>query len=186
MSVRLLLLPLLLLLAACQSTRVERDFDPARDFGAYRSWSWQEPAVQFRPNDPRLDSSLTEQRVRAAVADQLEQRGLRQAPPGSVGDLKVQAWMIVDQRHTQVTNYSGGYWGNPWNPYWGMPSYSETRTFDYQVGTLLINLLDGHDGKLVWRGSAEKVVRRGNASPEERTQAIREAVARVLSLYPPR
>lgn len=94
--------------------------------------------------------------------------------------------MIVDQRHTQVTNYSGGYWGNPWNPYWGMPSYSETRTFDYQVGTLLINLLDGHDGKLVWRGSAEKVVRRGNASPEERTQAIREAVARVLSLYPPR
>ena len=79
MRASLLLLPLLLLLSACQTPRLERDFDPSRDFAAYRSWSWQEPAVQFKPNDPRINSDLTSQRIRAAVSEQLEQRGLRAA-----------------------------------------------------------------------------------------------------------
>ena len=76
---RLLLVSILLLLGACQSPRIERDFDTSRDFAAYRSWSWQEPALQYRPDDPRLRSDLTEQRIRSAIEQQLEQRGLRPA-----------------------------------------------------------------------------------------------------------
>lgn len=180
-----LLLPLLLLLAACQSIHLERDFDPDRDFAAYRSWSWREPALQYGPADPRLKSDLTEQRIRAAVADQLDQRGLRQAPSGSRGDLGVQVWLIVDQRQNQVTTYSGGYWGDPWYGYWGGPGYAETRTYDYQVSTLQIDFYDTRDGKLVWRGSAQQILRYGAYKPVERTQMIRETVARVLSQYPP-
>ena len=45
MRLSLLLLPLALLLSACQTAQLERDFDPNRDFAAYRSWSWLEPAV---------------------------------------------------------------------------------------------------------------------------------------------
>src|SRR5690606_35261557 len=74
---RLVLLSALLLLAACKSPPVDHDFDASRDFAAYRSWKWLEPAVQYRPNDPRLKSDLTDQRVRQAVAAQLDQRGLR-------------------------------------------------------------------------------------------------------------
>jgi len=180
-----LLLPLLLLLAACQSIRLERDFDPNRDFAAYRSWSWHDPALQFRPNDPRLNSDLTEQRVRAAVSDRLEQLGLAQAPPGSAGDFRVQVWLIVDERRDQITTFSGGYWGNPWYGYWGGPGYGETRTYDYQVGTLQIDFLDARDGKLVWRGSGQQILRSAPRSPAERSAEIRETVARVLSQYPP-
>ena len=96
MLARLCLTSLLLLLAACQNTSVNRDYDSSRDFGAYRSWSWQEPALQYRPDDPRLRSDLTEQRVRDALSEQLEQRGLRAAALGAGADLKVQAWLIVD------------------------------------------------------------------------------------------
>ena len=46
---RLLLVSILLLLGACQSPRIERDFDTSRDFAAYRSWSWQEPALAMSP-----------------------------------------------------------------------------------------------------------------------------------------
>src|SRR5690606_10864861 len=56
---RFALLPLLALLAllgACQSNNVTQDFDASRDFAAYRSWSWQEPALQYRPDDPRIKS----------------------------------------------------------------------------------------------------------------------------------
>jgi len=185
MSPRLLLIPALLLLAACQSARVERDFDTSRDFAAYRSWSWQEPALQYRPDDPRIRSDLTEQRIRSAVGEQLDQRGLRPAQAGSSGDLRVQAWLIVDERQDQVSTHYGGYWGGYWGGGWGGPAYAETRTVDYKVATIQVDLFDGRDGKLVWRGSAEQVMHQSSPNPSEREAAIRTAVAQVLGQYPP-
>ena len=102
MRLHLLLLSTLLL-SACQTAQLNRDFDPNRDFAAYRSWSWQEPAVQYRPDDPRINSDLTEQRLRTAVSEQLDQHGLRPAPGNTPADLKVQAWLIVDNRQQQIS-----------------------------------------------------------------------------------
>ncbi|OZN87836.1 hypothetical protein CGQ11_34895, partial [Pseudomonas aeruginosa] len=51
---RILLLGLLLSLAACETTQLDRDFDSSRDFAAYRSWSWSQPAFEYRPDDPRI------------------------------------------------------------------------------------------------------------------------------------
>jgi len=63
---------------------------------------------------------------------------------------------------------------------------TDTRTIDYQVGTLQIDFYDAGDGKLVWRGSAEQVLRDNPGSPQERSNMFRETVAQVLSQYPPR
>ncbi|NQD92062.1 DUF4136 domain-containing protein [Pseudomonas sp. CrR25] len=185
MRLPLLLLTALLLLGACQTAQLNRDFDPNRDFAAYRSWSWQEPALQYRPDDPRLKSDLTEQRLRAAIGEQLDQRGLRPATAGSPGDLRVQAWLIVDDRQQQISTSYGGAWHGHWGGFWGGPGYVETRTLDYQVGTLQIDLFDGQDGKLVWRGSAAQTLGSTPPTPSERSTALRETVAKVLSQYPP-
>lgn len=183
MRLPLPLLLLCLLLAACQSRPIEQDFDPQRDFGAYRAWSWKEPALQYRPDDPRLRSDLTEQRLREAIAAQLDQRGLRHTDTG--GDLQVQAWLIVEERQEQiVTSYAG--WGQPWRGYWGGPGLAEVRTVDYRIGTLQIDLYDNRDGRLVWRGSSRRLLGDDPASPTERAARIRENVARILSHYPPR
>lgn len=181
-----LLIPLLLLLGACQSQQINRDYDASRDFGAYRSWSWQEPAVQYKPDDPRIRSDLTEQRLRNAVADQLDQRGLRPTAAGAKGDLKVQVWLVVDDRQQQVSSGFGGGFGGYWGPYWGGPAYNETRTIDYKVATVQVDLFDGKDGKLVWRASDERIVRDSSGNPAQREAEVRETVARVLSQYPPR
>lgn len=183
---RVLLIASLLLLTACQGPRLQRDFDPARDFAGYRSWQWQEPAVRFRPDDPRLTSDLNGQRIEQAVTEQLEQLGLRPAAESQAADLRVQAWLIVDDRQQQITTSYGGAWGNGWNGYWGGPVMQETRNLDYQVGTLQIDLYDGRDGKLVWRGSAEQILRHNLDSPEQRSQAIRQTVRAILNQYPPR
>lgn len=182
----LLLIPILLLLGACQSQQINRDFDASRDFAGYRSWSWQEPAVQYKPDDPRIRSDLTEQRLRGAVSEQLDQRGLRPAATGVAGNLRVQVWLIVDQRQQQVSTGFGGGFGGYWGNYWGGPAYNETRTVDYKVATVQIDLFDGKDGKLVWRGSDERIMRNDEGNPTQRETVIREAVARVLSQYPPR
>jgi len=176
-----------LLLSACDTHRVNRDFDATRDFGAYRSWSWKEPALQYRPDDPRLKSDLTEQRIRQAITDQLDQRGLRLAPAGAKADLNVQTFLIVEDRQQLIsTNYGGGPWGGPWGSGWGgWGGMSETRSVDYKVSTLQIDLLDGKDGKLVWRGSSEQVLNTNPVSPTDRETEIRQTVAKVLEQYPP-
>ncbi|WP_415766393.1 DUF4136 domain-containing protein [Pseudomonas sp. ZB1P45] len=183
---RLALLAVAVLLSACAGSQVNHDFDASRDFAAYRSWSWKEPALQYRPDDPRIKSDLTEQRIRQSVTDQLDQRGLRPAAGGQKGDLSVQTYLIVEQRQQQVTtNYGGGGWGNPWNGYWGGPMYNETRNVSYKVAIIQIDLLDGKDGKLVWRGSDEQILSR-TTNPSDRSTAIRETVGRILANYPPK
>jgi len=175
-----------LLLSACESNQVNHDFDASRDFGAYRSWSWKEPALQYRPDDPRIKSDLTEQRIREAVSSELDQRGLRPAQAGARGDLSVQTYLIVENRQQQITTNYGGAWGGYWGGYWGGPMYNETRSVDYKVATIQVDLLDGHDGKLVWRGSSEQIMSSYPPSPAERTAAIQKTVTKVLSTYPPK
>lgn len=182
----LMLISLLLLLAACQSQQIDRDFDPTRDFAGYRTWQWQEPAVQYHPDDPRLKSDLTDQRIREAVAAQLDQRGLRPAATGSAADLKVRVWLSVENRQQEIRSNFGGGWGDPWYGYWGGPTFSESRTVDYQVRTLQIDLNDGRDGKLVWRGSREDALNARENSPAQRSAAIQRGVQELLSHYPPR
>jgi Domain of unknown function (DUF4136) len=176
---------LTLLLSGCASVSLERDFDPSRDFGAYRTWSWMSDKLLYQPDDARLKSDLTEQRISQAVTGQLEQRGLRQASAGQ-GDLKVQTVLIVDERQDQITTQYGGSWGGYWGGYWGGPAFTETRRVDYKVATLQIDLYDAKDGKLVWRGSGEQIMRSQAPSPAERERAIRETVTQILSQYPPR
>ncbi|MFW0758540.1 DUF4136 domain-containing protein [Pseudomonas sp. H11T01] len=183
---RFALLALAALLSACASNQVNHDFDASRDFAAYRSWSWKEPALQYRPDDPRIKSDLTEQRIRQAVSEQLDQRGLRPATAGTKGDLNVQTYLIVENRQQQVTtSYGGSAWGGPWNGYWGGPMYNETRNVSYKVATIQIDMLDGKDGKLVWRGSDEQMLS-STPNPADRSAAIHATVGRILANYPPR
>lgn len=183
---RLLLIASLLALAACQSAQLDSDYDPNRDFAALQTWSWQEPAVQYRPDDPRLRSDLTEQRLRQAVAAQLEQRGLRQAAANAAADIRVQAFLMVENRQQQMATYYGSdMMSDRWGGHWASPGYTEVRTLDYQVGTLQLDFLD-RDGKLVWRGSAAQIVPRHAGSPQERAAAMQQTVAKILAQYPPR
>ena len=193
---RIALLGLALLLSACETMQVTHDYNPAVDFAAFKTWSFKDPALKYQPNSPMLKSDLTEQRIIQAVSSELDQRGLRPVAAGSKPDLLVQTYLIVANRQEQVvTNYgyngpwggpwAGGYWGGPWEGYWGAPMYNEVRNIVYQVGTLQIDLMDAKDGKLVWRGSAEKIVN-DSPTPAERSAAIREAVTKILSTYPPK
>ncbi len=177
--------PLFMLLAACQSSPIQQDYDPNRSYTQYRSWAWAEPAVSYAPADPRLQSDLTTQRIREAVAGQLDVRGLRPAVAGTEPDLTVRAHLVVENRQDQVTTSYGGYWGGYWRGGWGGPGYYETRTVDYRVGTLQIDLFDAQDNQLVWRGSASEVLRDGEQTPAERSRKMHELAAKVLSRFPP-
>lgn len=179
-----MLISLVLTLSACQVSGPQADFDLSRDFGQYQTWTWAEPSVRYAPaSDPRLTSDLTSRRVEEAVSAQLDVRGLRPVTDVAAADLRVQATLITEIHRDNVTTHYGGYWGY-WGPYWGGPGYSQTRTVEYPVMTVQIDLLDARDGQLVWRGSDSARVN-DRLSPLERSREMHERVAKVLSHYPP-
>ncbi|GIZ12957.1 hypothetical protein NCCP436_23730 [Pseudomonas sp. NCCP-436] len=108
---------LMLLLGGCSTLDLDRDYDPNRDFATYHSWSWRTPRLVYQPADPRLQSDLTEARISQAIANQLEQRGLRLVP-AQQADLLAQSVLIVDERLDQVTTHYGGAWSGYWGATW--------------------------------------------------------------------
>ncbi|MDG9924579.1 MULTISPECIES: DUF4136 domain-containing protein [unclassified Pseudomonas] len=193
----LLISPLLLLLAACQSdnpyvaggnplpaapANAANHFDRSaypvapRDYGRYRDWSWrQQPA-----GSAWADGAL----VAEAVGGGLDQRGLRPVRAGKAADLQVSAYLSLERRQYQVRDDYGSYYGHgPYGDHYGMyGSVPLVRTYEVEVAVVQIELFDGASGEPVWNGSAEA---RSEGSQSERADALRRAVTDALGAYPP-
>lgn len=194
MSLRPLLLPALLVLAACQSANPYRaqslppppvpaqaaqaTYDPTAypappaDYSHYRSWNWTGTPVGGSASDP----------LQEAVSEGLDQVGLRPARPGAMPDLRVSARLSSEQRTRQVTDYYGGGYYGGWNDPWYGASIPVTRTYLVQVNVLHIELADARSQHAVWAGSAEYAPA---GTPSEQARALRDAVRKALSGYPP-
>ena len=157
---------------------------PPRDYGRYRSWAWLNG--QLPPGSVWADSA----QVAEAVSNALDQRGLRPLHDTSrPADLFVSADLHLETRLRQVQDdyvYGGGYYGGGYNHYGsGYGMYNTVpivRTYQEQVVVVRVDLFDASTGQPVWSSSAET----GNrGSQSERADAIREAVEKAMSAYPP-
>ncbi|WP_285431907.1 DUF4136 domain-containing protein [Pseudomonas sp. fls2-241-R2A-110] len=151
-----------------------------RDYGHYRSWAWLNG--QLPPGSVWADSA----QVAEAVSNALDQRGLRPLHDnGHPADLFVSADLHLETRLRQVQD-DYGYYGGGYNHYGsGYGLYNTVpivRTYQEQVVVVRVDLFDASTGQPVWSSSAET----GNrGSQGERADAIREAVEKAMSAYPP-
>ncbi len=60
---------------------------------------------------------------------------------------------------------------------------STTHTYEYNEGTLIIDALNPQTQKIVWRGIGVKELR-DNKTPKERTQAVNEAIKKIMTKFP--
>ena len=154
---------------------------PPRDYGRYRSWAWLNG--QLPPGTAWADSA----QVAEAVSNALDQRGLRPLHDNRPADLFVSADLRLETRLRQVQDdygYYGGYGGyNRYGSGYGMyGSVPIVRTYQEQVVVVQVDLFDAQNGQPVWSASAETSNR---GSQSERVDAIREAVEKAMSAYPP-
>ncbi len=169
----------LALCVGCATVQVETDWNPGTDFSKLHSYAWltEQP---LKTGDARFDSPLVDQRIRSATAETLAAKGFVTASQASADFLM--AYMITSQQKTDVnTIYEGygyGYGG------WGGPGYARTYVTQYELGTLILDVLDPKTKTLVWRGSGSAVL--GEAlTPEDRDRRVREAVEEILAKFPP-
>lgn len=158
---------------------------PPRDYGRYRSWAWLNG--QMPPGTAWADSA----QVAEAVSSALDQRGLRPLHDNRAADLYVSADLRMETRLRQVRDdyYNGGYYGgyggyNRYNNGYG-GAYATVpiiRTYQEQVVVVRVDLFDAQSGQPVWSSSAETS---NQGTQSQQVDAIREAVEKAMSAYPP-
>jgi hypothetical protein len=180
-----------LLAAPAAAQKVSYDSGNA-NFANLKTFAFKNSPVEAgTPNTTTTyDSPLLAERTQAAIAAQLEARGLRRDD--------VHPDLYVSMRRTYKTDYpvyappnwGMGYgWGWGWGPYytgWG-PWNNGGETWmsvnERTMGTLIVDVQNAATGQLLWRGQAEKHVHE-DAKPEKRIERVNEEVGKMFDKFP--
>jgi hypothetical protein len=168
----------LLLMAGCASgPDVRGDFDPAADFGRFRTFGFVEQAG----TDSGDARSITTTLLQNAAAREMEARGyVRSDTPDLVINFhgRLEERVDIQSRPAPSMGPTWGYRGWAGSPWGG----TEVTTRRYNVGTLVIDLVDLEQRQMVFQGSAQDTVTR--QMQQNREQTINDAVAQIFARFP--
>ena len=154
--------------------KVYIDYDETADFSSYKTFAWvKTPEVSIQDGSPLMHS-----RIKNAIEYQLTTGGLIEDAENP--DLYV-TYHGESEEEVRVDTQDWGYGygrGWRWDPYWGGRGFGRTTTnvHTYDVGTLIIDIWDAKEKRLIWRGAATKTI---PSNPEKQAKLIDEAVAKI-------
>ncbi|GAB1257532.1 hypothetical protein NBRC116494_20340 [Aurantivibrio plasticivorans] len=175
--------------AGCTSMRVATDYDIAYSFVGKKTFAL------VSPNEHAMESDdLIKARIERAIVRELEAKGMQSVAEGEA-DLIV-SYLSTSEREKDIRTYRNynDYYGyrtcyRCYDPRWSVfNTTTEVRTVEYIEGVLMIDFIDPETQVLKWRGQTKarftpREVSR--MSPQEKTELVNEAVAIVLSEFPP-
>jgi len=167
-------------LGACSTVTVTTDYDHSASFAKYKTYALA-PATKGLTLSPTSEAALS-----STLHSELAARGLSEAASGKA-DLAVvpQAFAHEKTSVQQYTDWGYGHHGT-W-PYrygtygvWAGAPRTYVDVNQYTQGTLILDFVDRHTNKLVFRGTAQAVV----GDSESNAAKIREAVAKIVAGLP--
>ena len=152
------------------------DSSPFLDFARYQSFQWDRP--DDRPvGDPRLqDNPFFEQRLRASVALELADHGIRQNADGPA---------LLVHHHVTVRSRFDVYEADVREGYSATRRNESPQVIEFDEGTILVDIADAENRQIIWRGWAQFDITRALADPEVMERAIEEAVRKMFEHFPP-
>ncbi len=162
------------LAAGCATVQIQTDYDQEAHFSRYATFAYMgedaRPLKRLEHQGPAT-RSLVQKRLKRATSEALTSKGFSQVDR-SRADLLV-AFHLSVRHQVDVTDL----------PYrtpqrWGY----RTHVTHYDVGTLVIDLIDRRAHQLVWRGTASGVMNKSNLS---RREHIDKSIAQIMALFPP-
>ncbi len=174
-------------LTGCSTLKVTYDYNKNVDFNQFKTYQF----YGWAKNTDKLLNSLDKERIQDAFVQQLKRRGLTYTKEN--GDLVIALFFVTKEKSETTANttgagvyggHYGGYYG--YGPHWGWGpgfNYSTTTytTHDYKEGTLIVNIFDAKDKKLIWEGIVSDALKE---NPKGREDRIKNAVARIMENYP--
>ena len=171
-----------LIISACSGIPVSQDFEQGFDFSNLQTFAWD--ANEDGQWGIASSNELVDRRIRSAIESTLTSRRFSQADAAKA-DFLVFYNVVVDQR-IRSNNVSGGVSigrsSRGRHGSIGISTGSQIRT--YEQGTLLIDVIDVANDKLVWRGSSAQALP-DLSDPQRLTDHINATVAAILEQFPP-
>jgi len=165
-----------LMLGACSSVQVRTLVAPDANFSGRRTFSLLPPPrtrgdERLGPNDPMLVNSITYRRLHAAIRSALEKRGYQYVEDGA--SMQV-AYYAASKRKLDVRTYDYGY---------GFRRFPVQRTvaYEYQQGSVVIDIVDPAEHELLWRGQGRARV---STDPDEYAEQLEQAVYAIIDKFP--
>lgn len=178
----------MLFVGGCSSgIKVVSDYNPEADFSSLHTFAWL-PIPPEPTGDHRADSAILAGRVRRSVVADLKAKGFQEVLPNAKPDFYVAYQAAVDEKisvRSTPTHYGyGGWWGGYGYPMGAMGT--QTTVHQYELGTLILDIVDRERDDLIWRGSGQaKMQKNDSRSSAERDKDMQEAVAAILKSFPP-
>jgi hypothetical protein len=156
------------------------------NFAAIRTYAFKDtaPMAPYEEKTTTYDSPIQRERTNAAIAAQLDARGLKR------DDEHPDVYIITRRSYYTEYTYYGGY---GWGPYYGTAygpayPYSGWVGWDGDVyadlrGVLTVDVVDAKEGALLWRGVENKHVHQ-SSKPQRRDRRVTEEVADVFKHFP--
>ena len=162
-----------IILISCSSITVNQDYDPAYDFAKLKTFG-------FIPisSEAGIDQ-LSADKLGNAIKTELLAKGYTISDKADFGI----ALMFSQQTKTNIQSYGYGYGYGGWGR-GGMYGTGGVDVTQYQQGTLIIDIIDMSQQKLVWRGTGSGTLS-DSPSVETRTENINSAVNQILAQFPP-
>ena len=153
------------------------------EFSRYSTFSFPEQTGTDRGGYSTLVTSY----FKAAVRDQMEQRGYHYVDENP--DLLVNFYAKVHERtetRTEPTfSAAYGYYGYRYGLYNAWPLYdNDVRTVTYPVGTANVDVVDARKKQMIWEGIAQGRVR--DADMDNPREAISSVVTQLFARFPGR
>ena len=154
------------------SSHIEHGFDLTR----YETYVWG-PADALPLSDPRLrENAFFVDDVHGAIDRGLRNRGLRPAESDPADVLvhyhaAITKRLEVPSRHEPFSDCVG--------------DECSRNVVEYEAGTLVIDLVDAHTQRTVWRGWAEHRLEDMLDDPRAVRRRVDDAVGRILDTLPP-
>jgi len=164
-----LVLPALLLLAACSSLhddiRVSTVKDPSVDLHTHRTYSWSTSvgAVTDSTGTWGRSGMDLDAELRAAIGRQLRAAGYSEVLSGA--DVNMAMLVLGDRAEIEKVSHEPGAHADP---------------SILTEGSLLVEMIDAKTGRVLWRGGAHSATKAVH-SQAEMTERIDDAVARMFA-----
>ncbi len=188
---------LVLSISACATTlKSSVDVADHAEFGALKTYAWitDQPFFTSSAASPEVINPLNEQRIRAAVEAQLQNKGYRQVSIDQA-DFVV-AFTLGARQRVRVQQYYNDFGYNYYGYHHGFSRFGRFRRFGrgfggfgssvsvrtFTEGTLVVDIFENTEKEAIWHGSATKRLSRDNGALE----LIDEAVTVLLAEFPDR
>jgi hypothetical protein len=176
------------LLTACSTMNVRSDSAAAASLGACHTYSWMAPPPGSQPNP--FGNPLNDQRLRDAVSQRLQSRGMAPAATGGAADCQVS--YSAGSRTTIENNYDrprfsfgfGTGWGRWGRGGGGSVFWDTSYPYAYNEHRVSLDVFQGDDAarKPLWHASVDLDL--ANLSGAEAEKRIDAAVAAMFAKFP--